>query len=783
MAITVTATQGGSTGASLLLRVFVLTGAKAVASQAGASTNNQFSATTTWTQSITTTAGSNVYGAGAHGTPGSTDTGSNTTIVDDVSDATNSWQYVTFKALNVTSGATARGFTIGSAQSGPFAQLEILAAATLAEDGSAPAVASGAGTANLTVTTASFTPPAGSLLVAIVSSNGGSGVTTMTVSDSSSLAWTEKVKNNPSNGDYAGVWIADVPAGASAVLPFQPGKTWRRQFRHRQLLLAPPPAAPVNGVVPLHLVVARRTAARASWRGFISTTTNAPPANVPGTAPLHLVVARRVPARASWRGFVSTTANAAVQLGAPFAGGAFIAHRRTVGGLWGGAGLQGSPPPPKSGIPPLHLVVARRGTARTYWRGYTSRTSNNTNVSVVLTILQRIPQRVPHRAYVRMTGTRTVNASAAAAVSGTAPLHLVIARRAYARAFWHPTSTFTTNLLPGSVQSPATRQPRRYPARASWHGFTSSTTNLLPGSVQPPATRQPRRPAARASWRGFTSTTVNAVPFVPPSGTAPLHLVIGRRASARASWRGFTSSTVNTVPTVSGTAPDHLVVARRSAARASWRGFTSRTTNLLSGNAPGGLVRRRAAARAVWHGNAALPQVSLPVTDGLVKRRTAARAYWAGTVVRTVNAVPAGPVNGTAPDHLVIARRLAARAVWRPTSTKTANLQNGNQPGGLIRRRSAARAIVIGRPPRGAPFVPPPGTAPKNLVIKRRAAARAYAQWIPVVTVNAPPPLFLKGYSTDTNVGEAASMQASAGEAASMQASVGEAASAQGSVQ
>lgn len=212
--LTVTATQGGGSN-GMLLRVFVLTGAAAVSGQTGANTNNQFSGATAFTQSITTTAGSNVYGAASHGS-GSSDTGSNATVVDSLDDSTNGWHYTTFKALNVTGAATTRGFTVSPANTGPFAQLEILASGTLAEDSSGPAAAST--TAATTVTTASFTPPNSSLLVALVGSNGGAGVTTMTVTDNlgGHLNWTEKVKNNPSGGDYAGVWIADVPSGGTS---------------------------------------------------------------------------------------------------------------------------------------------------------------------------------------------------------------------------------------------------------------------------------------------------------------------------------------------------------------------------------------------------------------------------------------------------------------------------------------------------------------------------------------------------------------------------------------
>ena len=57
-----------------------------------------------------------------------------------------------------------------------------------------------------------FTPPAGSLLVAMVASNGGTGVTTMTLSDTSGLGiiWAPAVENNPANSGYCGVWTARV---------------------------------------------------------------------------------------------------------------------------------------------------------------------------------------------------------------------------------------------------------------------------------------------------------------------------------------------------------------------------------------------------------------------------------------------------------------------------------------------------------------------------------------------------------------------------------------------
>lgn len=226
MAITVTATQGGSTANGLALRVMVLLGAKY--DQTGAAAVNAAKAgTTAWTLSITTATGSNVYGALASAVVSGSETmtGSNATVIDNVVDATNNEAYGTFKALNVTSGATTRGVTTGATSSGPLALLEILkqtGVASITEDGSGPAVAST--TSATTVTTGSFTPPPGSTLVAIVASDGGVGVTTMTVSDTSGLVWTEASKNNPSGGDYAGVWTAQVPGVAfDAVGPSSAG--------------------------------------------------------------------------------------------------------------------------------------------------------------------------------------------------------------------------------------------------------------------------------------------------------------------------------------------------------------------------------------------------------------------------------------------------------------------------------------------------------------------------------------------------------------------------------
>src|SRR5579864_8264221 len=325
MAITVTATQGGSTAAGMALRVFVLT--QAAATQNGATTNNLFLGVTSFTQSITTTqTGSRVYGASAPTPSGTMTAAALTTLVDSVADSTNNEQYVTFKATSLTGtpGATTLGFTAATASSGPFAQAEIKTAGTLTEDASGPAVAST--TSLQAVTTASFTPPAGSLLVALVAADGGTGTETMALTDTSGLGltWVEQSKSNQVSGDYAGVWIAPIPAGGAVSGQVQPRATVpvpRRRLARglwakitgqayvqvpapRQLPYVPPrrkparaavqfrpvatvnagPAAPLSGTVqPESAIPAlRRKLARAVVQFTPVTTINAAPV-VPGS--------------------------------------------------------------------------------------------------------------------------------------------------------------------------------------------------------------------------------------------------------------------------------------------------------------------------------------------------------------------------------------------------------------------------------------------------------------------------------------------------------------------
>lgn len=88
---------------------------------------------------------------------------------------------------------------------------------TIAIDASSPAIVNGSATG--TLTTASFTPPAGSYLVAVACGGYGSGTTTATITDSLSGTWTSRVTSNGANGSAFGVaQISTRVIGSSAAM-------------------------------------------------------------------------------------------------------------------------------------------------------------------------------------------------------------------------------------------------------------------------------------------------------------------------------------------------------------------------------------------------------------------------------------------------------------------------------------------------------------------------------------------------------------------------------------
>ena len=272
MSITVTATQGGTgTEGGIALQVKVLTGAAAI--QNGA-TGSDGTTLTAGQKSITPNAtGSYIYGAVTNGASSTAFTANgSTTFFQNVPDVANGDCFGTFRATSTTTLATP--VTVGaSAPSGQAAgtfnwcAAEILASGTLAEDASSPAGVSS--TSATTVSTASFVPPAGSLLVAMVSSGyAGSGTLTMTVSGGG-LTWTQIASETT---DLASVWIAQIQTpGGHVSLSFSSGRTsWN---------LGGPVNNPTAGPAFLQAVTPARARSPLAPRGRVASSQGAPVQN------------------------------------------------------------------------------------------------------------------------------------------------------------------------------------------------------------------------------------------------------------------------------------------------------------------------------------------------------------------------------------------------------------------------------------------------------------------------------------------------------------------------
>jgi hypothetical protein len=232
--ITVSAAFTGG-GGGRLLDVRVLTGA--AASQTGAATASTVRATasTAGTVSVTpTVVGSQIYGASDDPDTNATFTANGaTTILTNYADTTDNVHMVSWKATattTTTGSPITYGGTWGSAQTSNTVAFEVLpatgpttyaGAATLAgvatfgataapapgiaEDASTPAIVNGTGTGDLT--TPAFSPPANSLLVALVAGgwNAGTTLTTTSVADSGSHTWTSKVAAQGTTADRNGI--------------------------------------------------------------------------------------------------------------------------------------------------------------------------------------------------------------------------------------------------------------------------------------------------------------------------------------------------------------------------------------------------------------------------------------------------------------------------------------------------------------------------------------------------------------------------------------------------
>jgi len=224
MAITVTATQTGAGGTDngIALTVKVITGQ--AASPIG-TVANTITATTPELAITPSGTGSLVYGAVVNAAADTTFTAAGTTTFSaNISDTTNGLAYGTIRSTSTTTSGTpvTLGATAPTETSGflGVALCEILKLTTLAEDASSPAVVDSL--TAITVTTASFTPPAGSLLVAMVSCNGSANnVNSMVMSvTTSGVTWTSRAIAALSTGSatyqLASVWTASLSVAHTA---------------------------------------------------------------------------------------------------------------------------------------------------------------------------------------------------------------------------------------------------------------------------------------------------------------------------------------------------------------------------------------------------------------------------------------------------------------------------------------------------------------------------------------------------------------------------------------
>ncbi len=213
---TVTATQGGVVAPGMSATLHVVTGASA--SQPGTtlawrdpSGNLKVSG-----QAIIPAAtGSMIYGAFIGGIGTTSPFNANTTFLQNV--ATLDLQTVQLRSTSTTTAGVSvtLGTTAPTAIAGALALCEVKITGTWAVDSSTPPVLHSTSATHLT--TASFQPPPGSLLVLMVSTEAASGTTTMGVADTSGLglSWTEQIKQNATAEGYVGVWTAAVPTGGA----------------------------------------------------------------------------------------------------------------------------------------------------------------------------------------------------------------------------------------------------------------------------------------------------------------------------------------------------------------------------------------------------------------------------------------------------------------------------------------------------------------------------------------------------------------------------------------
>ena len=256
--LTVTATQGTSSTAGMLLRVKVLTGAAAAAAQTGGSLVSSAAVNGNITTTVT---GSRVYGAITNA--GALAAEPLCTLTDNFVDVPNSEDYASFRTTSATGtpGSTLVGAT-GTASFPGLAAQEILASGTITEDASGPAAVT---TSTLTaLTSALFAPPPGSLIVVMIACNGtGSGSAETCTVTGGGLTWTQTAHTVAAASLYAGVWIADFPVSVGGPATGTAAAAGAGSVTAVVTQIAPATAAGAGSVTAVATVIAPATAAGA----------------------------------------------------------------------------------------------------------------------------------------------------------------------------------------------------------------------------------------------------------------------------------------------------------------------------------------------------------------------------------------------------------------------------------------------------------------------------------------------------------------------------------------
>lgn len=214
MAMTVTASSSATGTVGTSLKVMVLTGAteSGGANNTGAGVSpGQVSVTPAFSHSLITDVILD-YQSGTLFTAAANNTLTDNSALGSTGKAFADGDY----SGTVTAGSAVTVGASAPASNCAIAAYEVPASggSTPAIDGSTPAVVQGGSASQ---TTASFTPPAGAVLVALVSQFVASGPQALSVTDSSGLTWTSRASVPSAGGAAAvGIWTATVPSGSTS---------------------------------------------------------------------------------------------------------------------------------------------------------------------------------------------------------------------------------------------------------------------------------------------------------------------------------------------------------------------------------------------------------------------------------------------------------------------------------------------------------------------------------------------------------------------------------------